>query len=342
MAISEPGYSVSGAAVLGLLRGMEPSVARSLLEEVGLGATPLTDPEVRAPQAAYNQLWEKVEARSGDPDLGLHLAERLDLDAFHVVGHLAARSPTFGAALERIAKYSRILHDAGRVEVEARGGLTWVYPGCRGLPHGVPRPVAESSAASVVLLGRQLTQTHFSPVEVHFRHAEPPSLREHQRIFGVRPSFNHPENALAFEPAVLSLTIRTESRGLLTYLDAYAAEVLAKLPPDEEDFGAQVLRMILGTFGGGEIEATTIAKRLAMHPRTLQRRLEELGTSFQSLYDEARRSLAERYLAEDRLAIGEIAFLLGYSDPSNFHRAFRRWTGRTPAQFRAQGRSARR
>ena len=342
MAIAEPGYSVSGTAVLGLLGGMDVVAARALLEEVGLNSTPLSDPEVRVPQAAYNQLWEKVEARSGDPDLGLHVAEALDLDAFHVVGHLAARSPTFGAALERIAKYSRILHDAGRVEVETRDGLAWIYPGCRGLRHGVPRPVSESSAASVVLLGRQLTRSHFSPVEVHFRHAEPPSLREHQRIFGVRPSFDHLQNAVAFEPSVLALPIRTDGQGLLTYLDAYAAEVLAKLPPDEEDFGAQVLRLILGSFGSGEIEAAAIAKRLAMHPRTLQRRLEELGTSFQSLYDEARRSLAERYLSEDRLAIGEIAFLLGYSDPSNFHRAFRRWTGRTPAQFRAQGRSPRR
>lgn len=338
MAGAEPGYSVSGTAVLGLLRGTDG--AQTLLQEVGLGGAPLADPDTRVPQAAYNQLWEKLTQRSGDPDLGLHLAERLDLDSFHVVGHLAAGSPTFGEALRRIAKYSRILHDAGRVEVEEREGLAWVYPGCRGLRHGVPRPVAESSAASVVLLGRQLTRSHFSPVRVQFRHPEPASLREHHRIFGTRPTFGHPENAVVFEPSVLDLPIRTESKGLLPYLDAYAADVLTKLPPDEEDFGAQVLRLIVGALGAGEVEATTIAKRLAMHPRTLQRRLEELGTSFQSLYDEARRSLAERYLAEDHLAVGEIAFLLGYSDPSNFHRAFRRWTGCTPAQFRAQGRSA--
>lgn len=330
----EPAYSVSGAAVLGLLRVLRPEAAAPLLSECGLAGLALADPETRVPQAAYNQLWERVTAESGDPELGLHLAERLDLDAFHVVGHLASRSPTLGAALERIARYSRILHDAGRVEVEQVGDEAIIYPGCRGLRHAVPRGVAESSAASIVVLGRRLTRSTFAPRAVEFRHAEPRRTEEHRRILGVRPSFGHAENRLVVDRSVLALPIQAEGGGLLRYLDAYAEELLAKLPPDEEDFAAKVLRLILGSFGGAEVDAGTIAKRLGLHPRTLQRRLEALGTSFQSLYDEARRSLAERYLTEDGLAVQEIAFLLGYADPSNFHRAFRRWTGQTPAQFR--------
>lgn len=121
---------------------------------------------------------------------------------------------------------------------------------------------------------------------------------------------------------------------MLTYLDAYARDVLARLPADD-DILDWVERVVAGAMGRGVPEMDHVASQLGMTARTLQRRLGERETTFQPLVDGVRRRYAERYLSDDRLAVAEIAFLVGFADPSNFHRAFRRWTGTTPTAFRA-------
>lgn len=333
------GYTVSADAAAALLRDLPPPVRAAFLAEVGVEETTLSSIDARVPQEAYNRLWELVAELAGDPELGLHVGENLDLDSFHVVGHLAARSDTFGQALERLTQYSRLMHDAGRIELEVHGDEVAIYPGCRGLPHAVPRHVAEMSAAAVLILGRELTGQKFDVIALELRHPRPDSIQEHFRIFGLEPTFDAPENMIRLEAKVLNYALRKPKEGFVAYLEAYAKEALAKLPAEEEDFPSKIQRMIVSDLTGGDVSPERIAKRLNMHERTLQRKLEAEGTAFQSLFDDARRGLAERHLREQRLSVQEIAFLLGYSDASNFHRAFRRWTGMTPARFREGARA---
>jgi AraC-like DNA-binding protein len=259
----------------------------------------------------------------------------MTVDAFDVVGHVLARSRTFGQGLERVVAYSRILHDAGRVELERRDARVVVFPGCRGLVNDFPRQIAEFSAASVLVLGRATTGKDFVATAVRFRHAAPPSVGEHVRVFGVKPTFDAHETEVELDAAVLDLPIPEAQSGLLTYLDAYARDVLAKLPVDDDLVG-DVERAIASAMSRGVPDMDSIATQLGASTRTLQRRLGEAETGFQELVDVVRRRYAERYLADDRLAISEIAFLVGFSEPSNFHRAFRRWTGLTPAAFRGR------
>ena len=328
---------MAGAAVLGALsyaraRGVD---AGGALEAAGLEPAALAGPDARAPQAAYNRVLEELAARSGDPDFGLHLAERLDLDAFHVLGHVAARSATFGEALGRIAAFSRLLHDAGGVEVEREGSEVRVHPGCRGLEHEVPRQVAELSAASVVVLGRKLTTRSWSARRVEFRHRAPPRVSEHVRIFGVEPRFARPETLVVLEPRVLDLPLPGADPGVAAWLEAYAREALARLPAPAEELAGRVRReAALALQRGAPVGIGAVAARLALTPRTLQRRLADGGDTFAALADAARRELSERWLADPHLSLAEVAFLAGFADPSNFHRAFRRWTGLSPAAWR--------
>lgn len=122
-----------------------------------------------------HRVWERVAQASGDADFGLHMAERMDLDAFHVLGHLAAHSATVGAAFARIVAYSRLLHDAGRIETEIVGDEVVVYPGCRRLSHDWPRQIAEYSAASVLTLTRAITGIECKASSVGFKHDKPSS-----------------------------------------------------------------------------------------------------------------------------------------------------------------------
>jgi AraC-like DNA-binding protein len=335
-------FTLAASAARGLLAYAE---ARRLptaeaLAAAGLDPAALVGPEARVTQVAYNVLWARLAEASGDEDFGLHFGERLDLDAFDVVGHLVAKSATFGQGLERVVAYSRLLHDAGRVELEREGGVVRVYPGCRGLPHDPPRHVAEFSAAAVVALGRAVTGVAWAPRDVAFRHAAPARAGEHRRVFGVAPRFGRPETSVELGAEVLALPVRESQPGVLSYLDAYARGALEKLGPPGDDPVANVERAVARALERGAPELEPVAAHLGLSPRTLQRRLAEAATSFQAVVDRVRRAHAERYVADDRLALAEIAFLLGFSDPSNFHRAFRRWTGVTPAAFREAHRVA--
>ncbi len=335
-------FTVAASAARGLLAYAEARrvPTAGALAAAGLERAALAGPEARLTQAAYNQLWARLAEASGDDDFGLHFAERLDLDALDVIGHLVAKSATFGQGLERVVAFSRLLHDAGRVEVEREGAGARVYPGCRGLPHEWPRHVAEFSAAVVVVLGRTVTHVTWAPREVAFRHPAPARTGEHQRLFGVAPRFGRPETSIVLGAEVLALPVRESQPGVVTYLDAYARAALEKLGAPDDALTTNVERAIARAMDRGPPDLAPVAAQLGLSARSLQRRLAEAGTSFQALVDGVRRAYAERYLADDRLALGEVAFLLGFSDPSNFHRAFRRWTGVTPAAFREAHRVA--
>jgi AraC-like DNA-binding protein len=338
---SPPRYTVSGASVAALIgyaktRGVDLA---SALADAGLANVDLTKPETRVPLPANQRLWERAAFLAGDDDFGLHFAERLDLDAFHLLGHLAATSRTLGEALARVVAFSRLLHDAGRTELEPRDdGTVALYPGCRGLPRPPTRHVAEFNAASAVFLARLVTaHPALAPSAVVFQHAAPPSTQEHRRVFGRPPRFGAPESIVVFDAASLELPVRTSAPSRLgQYLEAYARTLLSQLPAAEDDLPAQVLRAVVATLPSGPVGLLALARARGLTPRTLQRRLAEAGTTFAALVDEGRRRSAEHYLKDETLPLAEISYLLGFRDPGTFHKAFRRWTGVTPGAFRAR------
>jgi AraC-like DNA-binding protein len=130
------------------------------------------------------------------------------------------------------------------------------------------------------------------------------------------------------------LKIAQADASLCAVLDRHAEELLAKYPP-RDSLIEQVRNLIAAEFRGGEPSLERIADNLGLTPRTLQRKLQELDTSYNDVLDQMRRQLAMRYLREPQMAICEVAYLLGFSESSSFHRAFKRWTGVTPKGFRS-------
>jgi AraC-like DNA-binding protein len=143
-------------------------------------------------------------------------------------------------------------------------------------------------------------------------------------------------NALVFDRSMLEREMKTASIHLSAILQKVGDEQLSKLPKAELDLPAQIRRLLDEGFNTGHDRTMAdAAKLLGMSQRTLQRRLRESGHSFQELREQTRQELACGWLRQPQMAIGEVAYLLGFSEPSAFHRAFKRWTGKTPAQFRA-------
>ncbi len=334
-------YTVSGAPLAALVgyakaRGADLTPA---LKKLGLDVAALVKPDFRVPVDACELLWEIAAEKVAEPDFALRFAKRLDLDGFHVVGHLAVSSATVGQAVERVVEFSRLLHDAGRTELERPGdGRVLLFPGCRGLPKPPPRQIAEFNTASAVVLIRHITgRQGWAPLEVRFNHPEPADVRAHRELFGVAPVFAAAETVIAFDEEDLALPVRVSAPSRVAqYLESYARTLLAQLPEQRDDLRSQLLRTIVSCLPTGGLSIEAAAARLAMTPRTLQRRLAETGDAFSELVDEARLSAAEHYLADDRFTLGEIAYLLGFNEPSNFHKAFRRWKGVPPGAWREQ------
>jgi len=203
----------------------------------------------------------------------------------------------------------------------------------RGGP-ALPRHAAEFTWAWLVLMARRVTGASIVPLRAAFGHAAPAQLGEHQRLLGVRPRFGVEVPQLTLARADLLRPSVRADEALAEILDSHAQALLARLPTAPELL-AQVRAAAQAELARGVLTVAAVARRLGLAPRTLQRRLaEEHDTSFQNVADEVRAELARRWLGDPALSVAEVAFALGFADQSAFHRAFVRWTGVTPGQFR--------
>jgi AraC-like DNA-binding protein len=207
------------------------------------------------------------------------------------------------------------------------------------LPGGAaaPRQSAEFIVAGWVRAGRAVTGIEWTPVEVRFAHASPPDATEHAAFFRAPVRFAMGENALELDRSLLALPCIRPEPALVGVLDRYAADRLEKVPL-VASLADRVRLVLEEDLRDGEPAAKHVASRLRMSVRTLTRQLADEHTSFRQILDRLRHTLAARHLAAGELAIGEVAFVLGFSELSSFHRAFKRWTGTSPAEFRQRHR----
>ena len=292
----------------------------------------LDDPDARIPQTAMEAIWREAVRRSGDDAFGIHAAEQFGPEHMDKLGYGFWARSTLGEGLERIVRYFRVLHDAAVIQLETEGNrvhLTHRMPAEVG---PLPRQSAEFVAAAMLVTARKATGVDFAPLEVSFCHSAPADLTEHRRVFRAPIRFGRAANELVVSRASLDTPLTKSDPGLSAVLERYLRETVSRIPAVTSLSGR--VRHILATDLAANVDADVVAQKLHMSRRTLCRQLAEEDTSFRKLQDELRRDLAMRYLTEPRMAIGEVAFLLGFSEASAFHRAFKRWCGTTPAEYR--------
>ena len=307
---------------------------KPLLALVGLDESTLHDPDSRVPMRVVMSLIARAVEATGDANLGLHLAEHTDVGSADVHFYAIVSSPTLGAAYERVCRYQRLIHETNLVELDMQGERVWLRhrrPG--GL--AAPRHTAEFLLAVWVRAGRIATGTDWAPLEVRFAHAEPEDVREHARFFRAPVHFACGENAFALPTALLETPCVRADPALLAVLDRYATDRLARAP-QTNTLADRVRTTLAEQLVGTEPGAARLAAQLKMSVRTLNRALAAEGTTYRALLDQLRHELAARHLADHRVSIAEVAFLLGFSELSSFYRAFKRWSGRTPVEFRQE------
>jgi len=321
---------VATAGALGVDRG-------ELLRRTGFDPEAARDPDAKIPLAVENALWNESAALANDDAFGLHTAERVKPGAFDVLDYAVRTAPTFRSALERLARYNRLVHDAAVFSLHPGPERLRVEHGFRGHASAPCRHAAEFTLGCLVVIGAQLAEQPLGPLAVEFAHAAPSAaaLAEHRRVFGLEPRFSEPVNALEFERALVERALPRADPALSRVIERHAETLLAALPSPSETTADRVRRLLSQTLGEGTATLGDCAARLKMAERSLQRKLADEGLTFEALLDEVRQKLALRYLADRKLAVAEVAYLLGYSEPSPFHRAFKRWTGKTPNEARA-------
>jgi AraC-like DNA-binding protein len=324
-----PATSTLAAWTEHLVEGAAEAADRARLRALLASSRTAPGGDARVPYRVVVEVWDRLAAASGDPAFGLRAAERMEADALGVLGYLARTAETLGEALDRVQRYHRLLKDPSELSITATAaGLRVVErpPPGEG-PY--PRHLAEAILAAYVVLGRRWTGAPIAAVAASFEHARPEGTRAHVEVLGCEPVFGAAENALVLPVEAARLPLQTADAALGRYLEPAAAAALAALPAGDTLL-ADLSRVLLGELPDGYPSIDRVARRLGLSSRSLQRRLQERATRYQDVVDTVRHEAAVRLLSDSSLSVEEVAFLLGFSDPSGFHRAFRRWTGRAP------------
>jgi len=310
--------------------GLDPV---EVLRSTGIDPALFDDPDNLMSYAARGRLFERCAVATGCPHFGLLVGQRMNLHSLGLVGVQIAHSPTVGHALRSL---TIVLH------LHSRGSTmdVAVVPGFVVLSYAGNDPnaldadqVGDGSVAMMLVVMRTLCGTGFEPIEARFAHREPIDVRPYRRFFQSPLRFDAEQYALVFSSDYLDVRppgADAEMQHLLQkHIDAL--EVTHR-----EDFTEQVRRAMRALVLTSRCKADVVAALFAMHTRTLERRLEARGTSFQELVDECRHMVARQLLEDTSLDVGEIAVSLGFARGSTFSRAFRRWSGTTPARWRTR------
>jgi AraC-like DNA-binding protein len=308
--------------------------AQELYRVTGFDPATHTNPDARIPLALETKLWNAAAELSNDADFGLHAAAMIRPGAFDVFDYAVRTAPDLGSALARMVRYNRLVHDLAAFNVVEQMDTICIEHQFNSADIRPCRHASEFTLASLFIIGRQMTGQSLTPLSITFPHAKPDQISEHLRIFGVTPVFGAQLSSLTLPRSVMAYPIPDADPGLSRIVMAHAEQLLASTISITPDFTTTVRNYLAEHMAQGPKTLSEIAKQMHMSERSLQRRLESEGTRFAKLADEVRKELALRYIADRHLALGEVAYLLGFAEPSPFHRAFKRWTGMTPAAAR--------
>jgi AraC-like DNA-binding protein len=331
-----PELTVAAGLAGGLIEvAMQRGAGRqALADRAGLDLAVLEDQDNRIGFTTYVALMRAAKELCDDPALGLHFGELNDLSQVSVVGLIGNASETMGEAMMQLNRYGRLVieFDGGpdRFRGTFEDGGLWMVD-ARESPNDFPELTESTFARSVVGMRRHGCGDML--IEVHVTHPDPGYRAEYERIFQCPVTFDAKWNAMRVDPRLAAHRINAHPRYVFGILTGHADALLKELEQSKSMRGrVEALLMPILHKGDGGMEV--VAGKLALSRQTLFRKLKAEGTSFEKVLDELRRRLALDYLGTRKASVNETAYLVGFSDPAAFSRAFKRWTGESPRAFR--------
>lgn len=333
----------------GTISGVVPFVIAAVARSEGIDpALLLSTSELAAPLRAdehvpverYFEVWRRTLALIPDPAFPLRVAASFQLEDHEVFGFLAISCATLGEAYERTAAYRALYCVGARWELEQSAQalrLIW-HPWPGDLRDPGYRAAMDFAVADMETAIHRLGQGGPKPREVRLAHAAPADTSAFAAHYGVEPSFARSLYELVYEPSLTELPVVSFNSRLRDYFDEECRKLVAEL-----SFGTSIVeplrRQLIAAMDGGDASIEAMAKQLGLSARSLQRKLTEEGTRFSDVLASVRVEFAKRYLARGTVSASEVAYLIGFTEPPAFFKAFKRWTGMTPREFQ-HGRAA--
>ncbi len=304
------------------------------LEAAGLDREILADAGGAVAVGDYARVIEEAIARCENPALGLLAGWHAPTGAAHVLGFVLVSSATLREAIQMFLRYSSLVVEGAEwsfAETEDEARFGFLHPQVSG-------DVARFEAEMLLTYVFRRIALHFlgrsAPLqEARFAHVEPCWVETYHRIFGCPVSFGAERNELVFHPAALDVS-QLHSDTWVCELLKERAEVILRERRSDARLRTRVKDVLKYQLPRGQAQAEDVARAIGLTPRTLRRRLSNLGCTLRELSDEARKELACEGILSPKRSIKDVAYDLGFAEPSAFHRAFKRWTGLTPHQFR--------
>jgi AraC-like DNA-binding protein len=312
--------------------------ADTFLRSLGIDPGTFQSPDEYIPVETYLKVQDAAAEYINDPYFGLHMGEFAEAGSWSILGYVMMNCKTLAEASEKSGKYSRII--GNMIEGKARVKFKKVQFVFFTPPHTpkMSRHCYEATLSSSVRMMRLLTGVQINPLEVTFTYPEPESTAEYERIFCCPVKFDQKENSMTMDWSVGEIPVRMANPALLEHFEKYAQDFLAQMERDDEHTRA-VTKIILSRLDDEDLSIQKVAKEMAVSVRTLQNHLEAEGVVFSDLLRDIRERLAKKYLHEN-YTVEQITYLLGFSEPSVFRKAFKKWSGVTPREYREQSLSA--
>jgi AraC-like DNA-binding protein len=327
-AVPEPIQSANLRGMFGALERLGYDIDL-LLAPYGLSRADLDDPDGRLPAQACAGIFAAIKSERQFRTLALCIAVETPIGSYPLLDYLICSSESVGEGLKQLARYLGLVNPAVRLVFrEEEDPIRVLVEGSID-----PFTVELTVSLSVLRLTRE-SGDQLQVARICFRH-EPDDASAFQRVLHSEVETQSSWSGFALSREAWRLPLRRSDPMLRYWLEHKAAQILAG-QAGQEGVSMEVRRLLAVPASGASMSIGAVARRLAMSPRTLQRRLSVEGTSFDTLREETRKQTAETFLADRKLSVGEVAFLLGFSEPGAFHRAFKRWHNTTPDAFRKQ------
>ncbi len=303
-----------------------------LLAEHGIALADFGNPDLRLPHATTMSLLERAAKRFDMPTVGLDAATHSEQADFDVLEYAARSMKNFGEAMHVMARYQRLMDSALETSVSTEGDRAFWRTRSREKP--MPAAGNDYLIALAIAFSKRNTAIYVPPVEVHLMHPRPSYADVYEKHFETRVLFDAPANTIVMHKSRLACPMLQANPIVAGLFELQVRRIEDRLK-EGEGISGRVRDGLAEDLRAGTASMETTARRLGMGVATLRRRLEEEGTTFSDIVDDLRKQLAERHLAVPSATVSEVAFLLGFSDVRAFGRAFRRWTGQSPSEYRA-------
>lgn len=282
----------------------------------------------------FQTILAQAVALSGDPLLGLHVGEQIKPGYYGALGYVAMCCDNLGQALQKHLLYQRLVSDQGLVTLTLADGQATL----RWQPHiaDVDRQVVENIFSAWVCFGRWICGLPMRPDKVLFAHGSSAPRTEYERVFGCPVHFDQPVSALVLPTAFLDYPLVQADPALAGQFERQAELLTQRMQEEDDRLVRQLTVFMARNLSQGTLSLANAAAHVQMGPRALQRSLAKRGLRFSSLLDRTRQALAQQYLDDTDLSLLELTFMLDFADQASFQRAFKRWFGLSPGQWRLQ------